>query len=273
MRILGTRVYPCDDDHRARSVLLSDLHIAREGRFALDALGTLCARIVDDPADTRVLILGDLFDVWVTDAQVRVAQWDRVVALLRSLVAVGVPVTVMHGNRDFMLGARFARATGARVVRGGLRTSLCGRPALLLHGDELCLRDLAYQRARRWLRHPITRAVLQVIPSALALRFAKRARRVSAEVQSRDRQGPGDDPRYEATAEAVATAFAASGCSLLVHGHVHRGARTVLPGGRELLVLPAFDEEGVHLVADGGGLGFRSLSGAERPDFAPRPPR
>jgi UDP-2,3-diacylglucosamine hydrolase len=172
-----------------------------------------------------------------------------------------VSVTVLHGNRDFLLGSEFERATGARVVAGGLRCTLAGRPALLLHGDELCTNDLPYQRAKRWLRHPLTRALARALPLPVALRVAARARARSQRVISR-----GDQDRFDPTETAVAAALVAAGGGLLVFGHIHRPSRGQRPDG-QYCVLPAFDREFVLLAADPAGIGYRQVqpSGELRP--------
>ena len=273
MKICGTTIRSCEDDDRPRAVLVSDLHVPRDGGAVLESFETLCAGLHQDAARTRLLVLGDLFDLWVSDAQIEVPQWDRVVRALGAASAAGVSVTVIHGNRDFMLGDRFARAAGCRVHGGGLRARFGERSALLLHGDELCRRDHAYQRAKRLLRNPVTRAALRALPAGLSLRLAGRARATSRTVQARGRAEDDADLRYAATAAAIDLAFAISGCQLLVHGHVHRPARTPLAEGRELVVLPAFDETGVCAGVEGAELRFRDGAGNPVPDYPPRPPR
>ena len=174
-------------------------------------------------------------------------------------------MTVVHGNRDFMLGRRFAQATGCRVVAGGLRVEMAGQETLLLHGDELCLRDRAYQRAKRILRSGAVRGLLRLLPQGFALRMARRARTASRNAQSGQPSG-----RYEATAAAIARVFEQSGCKRLIHGHVHRPARTPFGPGSEVIVLPAFDDSGVHLVAEDGQGRYSDASGEELPDFPPQ---
>ena len=65
-----------------------------------------------------------------------------------------------------------------------------------------------------------------------------------------------------------------SGVELLVFGHVHRASwgDWPLPDGRRprLVVLPAFDEAGEHLLFEAGELGVRGPDGAKRPAFAER---
>lgn len=240
-RVLGTRLFAFERDPAA-AFLISDLHVPADGGPALRHLeaAVACATA----ARTPLLILGDLFDSYVSRAQVRHGVWRDVAALLAGAVAAGAPVELLHGNRDFLLGPEFAAASGARVFAGGRRGAIGGVDTLLLHGDELCQNDLPYQRAKRWLRHPLTRAVARCLPLRTALAVAERARTKSRMViQS------GDQNRFLPTRRALGEAFA-TGVRRLVFGHIHRFAHG-REGGAEYWVLPAFDATGVglHCVA------------------------
>jgi UDP-2,3-diacylglucosamine hydrolase len=241
--VLGTDIHvlatPCE-----RALLVSDLHIPADGGAVLAALGDAVAAA--RAARAPLFLLGDVFDTYVARGQVRVGVWREVAALLAGLAADGLPVHVLHGNRDFLLGAEFAAASRAVVVAGGLRARLGGVDTLLLHGDELCQNDLPYQRAKRWLRHPLTRAVARSLPVWLAVRIAARARRRSAMVIA-----AGDQRRFLPTAAAVDAAFA-TGVDRLVFGHIHRfscGQR----GRGGYRVLPAFDVDAVGVAIDAAG--------------------
>src|SRR6185295_13006740 len=95
-------------------------------------------------------VLGDLFDAWIGDDQLREAFAARIAGTLRAVSASGVPVAVMRGNRDLLLGEGFTKAAGASLLPEQLVVDLHGTPTLLLHGDELCTDDHAYQRFRVW---------------------------------------------------------------------------------------------------------------------------
>ena len=71
-----------------------------------------------------------------------------------------------------------AGASGAELVAGRYRCERGGADTLLVHGDELCQNDLPYQRAKRWLRHPLTRWVARRLPVALAAASASLASRI-----------------------------------------------------------------------------------------------
>ncbi len=189
--------------------------------------------------------MGDLFDSYVSPRQIEVGAWREVASLLRQVVEGGGEVVVLRGNRDFLLGPEFERASGALLLAGGALVPIGGRRVLLLHGDELCVRDLPYQRAKRWLRHPVTRWIARRLPLRSALRIAESARRRSRKViQS------GDPARFLPPPEALDEALSV-GADLLVFGHIHMSA-SGLCGSGGYRVLPAFDASSAAILAAPG---------------------
>lgn len=258
--VLGTplAVLPADD---RPALLVSDLHVPADGGVVLTALAAVL--VAAQQRSARVILLGDLFDSYVSPAQIHVGIWREVAQRFAAAVAAGVEIHVLPGNRDFLLGAEFSAASRVQLAAGGLRVRLGGRDTVLLHGDELCQNDLPYQRAKRWLRHPLTRWVARHLPLRQALRVAERARQRSRRVVM-----TGDQDRFLPTRAAVAAAFA-TGATQLVFGHIHRHATGPFGSGR-YWVLPAFDATSIGLLADTQGLrAVRFLSGGE---LQPVPP-
>lgn len=93
------------------------------------------------PRYPELVILGDLFDYWIGDDAHPEAQ--PVIALLKLHAATGRRVIVMPGNRDVMLGAAFARAAGAELIRDPIVADICGR--------KLCLRTATSGACAMWL--------------------------------------------------------------------------------------------------------------------------
>lgn len=260
--VVGTPVEMASDDDRSCTILLSDLHIPEGGGPAKDLFCSLLDSI-RDPEHTRVVVLGDLFDAYIGPKQNLVGVSAQIVEAVRATADRGVSVTVLHGNRDFMLDQDFATRAACRVVAGGLRIQLGGQPCLLLHGDELCQRDLPYQRAKRILRHSWARAVFRNLPLAVAMRLAERARNRSATVIA-----SGDQSRFDPTAAALEQVFDGS-VATLVFGHIHRPARGRFGAG-EYAILPAFDEAGIYLEYRDGGLGYCRAGGVGVEDYPAR---
>lgn len=238
--VLGTPLHTAADDDRAVSFLLADLHVPSHGGQVLQQLQQWLQRAMACGRSARVLVLGDLFDSYVAAAQLRHGVWAEVAAAFAGAAAAGVSITLLHGNRDFLLDRRFAELARCRVVAGGLWCVLAGRRTLLLHGDELCQDDLPYQRAKRWLRSAPVRWLSHCLPLRTALWVASRARRRSPRVIA-----AGDQRRFDPTPAAVRAVFAA-GAEQLLFGHIHRPACGGFEG-HAYAVLPAFDQRGVGL--------------------------
>ncbi len=253
--VLGTKVVTGAPAERA--VLISDLHVGTDGDRVLGALDAAIA-VAHEQADA-LLVLGDLFDSYVCRGQIHVGVWRDVAARFRAAATAGLRVVVLVGNRDFLLGEEFVRASGAELVTGGYRLLLGGVDTLLVHGDELCQNDLPYQRAKRWLRHPITRWIARRLPVSWARRAAEKARRKSQAVIH-----SGDQTRFLPSARAMAAVFGV-GMQRLIFGHIHRHARGPFQAG-VYHVLPAFDAEGVGLVVNGHD--WRPVSFRSGPDQA-----
>lgn len=166
-------------------------------------------------------ILGDLFEVWIGDDDPD-PEKARVMDALRALTASGTRCSIMHGNRDFLLGARFCERTGVRLLRDGTIVELYGERVLLLHGDTLCTDDHAYQRLRRLLRNPLSRALFRVMSLPQRQRLAQRLRAGSqAHLDDLSARMP---DIMDVNQDAVRRAFERHHVRCMIHGHTHRPA-------------------------------------------------
>lgn len=196
------------------TLFLSDLHLATE-RPAKIALFTRLMREAGTRA-AAVYLLGDLVEAWLGDDDDAPPN-DALVAALRAVADAGVPVFVMHGNRDFLLGAAFARAAGARLIDDGSVIDLYGEAALLMHGDLLCTDDLEYQALRRTVRDPAWQQAALAHPLAERRALAARLR-----AGSRAAMAGKDEHIMDVSLAEVEQRMRAANVRLLVHGHTHR---------------------------------------------------
>jgi UDP-2,3-diacylglucosamine hydrolase len=157
----------------------------------------------------------------------------------------------MHGNRDFLIGARFCAATGARLLTDPTVETIEGERTLLMHGDTLCTDDVEYQAWRRKARDPAFQATF----------LAKsRAERRQAMLQMREKS---KEVVQAKTAEimdvndaAVRDALRRHGVRRLIHGHTHRAGRHAIEvdGERcERWVLPDWYGRGGYIEVDRKG--------------------
>lgn len=221
------------------TLFISDLHLDNE-RPHITALFE--AFLCGEARDARALyILGDLFESWVgDDDDGEIAQ--RVQQALAALVSAGVPVSFVHGNRDFLVNGAFAARTGVQLLGDPTLLMLAGEPTLLMHGDSLCLADVAYQKIRQQLRDPLWQAQFLAQPLAARRAFAAQAR-----AESKAHTSTASMEIMDVTPAAVAEIMAAHGAKRLIHGHTHRPARhhVELPDGAgERIVLGDWYEQG-----------------------------
>jgi UDP-2,3-diacylglucosamine hydrolase len=201
--------------------LISDLHLCAVMPRTFEAFA---AHLLGTPADT-VIILGDLFEVWVGDDMASRGFERRCVELM-ALVASRRQLAFMVGNRDFLAGAELLRRSGAMGLPDPTVLSLNGQRVLLSHGDALCLADKPYQAFRQEVRSAAWQAAFLARPLEARLQIAAEIRTAS---QGRRRFDGAMDADIDA-AEAVRWMHA-MGTQELVHGHTHRpGSNTLAPG-------------------------------------------
>lgn len=202
----------------------SDMHLAPEAPRTAQRFFAALRR--HGPGAAHVMLLGDLFELWVGDDGAD-ALADELAELLSGLSAGGTRVWLMRGNRDFLLNAPLPNPSvvpytdrcGATLLHDPTPLELHGVPTLLAHGDALCTDDLVYQHWRTTCRDTAWQRAFLARP--LAERFAVgRAVRETSEAGKREKPGA----LMDVNAEAVAAAMRAAGARLLVHGHTHRPA-------------------------------------------------
>lgn len=235
-------------------LFISDLHLSAE-RPALNALflDFLRARA---PQAQALYILGDLFEVWLGDDAIHPV-YQTTLAGLRNLADRGVPVYVMHGNRDFLLGAEFEKLSGCRLINDPTSIDLNGERTLLMHGDVLCTDDVEYQHFRRHVRNPETQR--QFLSMSVEQRIATARQFRDA---SRERSRYKADDIMDVNQGAVATAMREHGVRQFIHGHTHRPAihRFELDGGEaRRIVLGDWYDQGSVLVCDETGCRLESF--------------
>ena len=200
------------------TLFISDLHLC-ESRPQVNAL--FFNFLKEMAATTKALyILGDLFEYWIGDDQLDHDPLARKVAdALRSAADSGVSIFFMHGNRDFLIGERFAHEAGLTLLDDPTLIDLDGQRCLLLHGDTLCTDDVAYQVFRRQARDPAWQASVLAKPFDERMQFAKQIREQSASAKSLKAEDIMD-----VSSATVAETFRAWDYPLMIHGHTHRPA-------------------------------------------------
>jgi len=198
------------------TLVIADLHLREQAPEVTRRLLALEQRLLEADA---IYILGDLVEAWIGDDAPIPSDLMPAFRLLAKISAAGVPVYFQHGNRDFLIGKRFASPIGMRLLAEEATLDLYGHRVALVHGDQLCTDDLAYQRLRRKLRHPLIRFILRHLPLHTRQRLATNLRDRSKQETGQKAAGIMDVNDH-----AVAQWMDRLDTAVLIHGHTHRPA-------------------------------------------------
>ncbi len=243
----------------AGALFISDVHLLPEGGAGAEALSERFRDFLDEAA-ARALrgeigtlyVLGDLFDRWYESGGRVPRGFERDCAAVRSAVERGLRIVVLPGNRDFLLGPVFTRATGATVAPEDVALRLGRLHVELAHGDALALGDHRYRLWKRLSRGLTFRRVVGGLPARLAERVAGLLRAGS---EREKRVKPRESMRFS---ERALRSRVARGADVILAGHVHEPcARSIDAGAREgrLIALGSWESgRGAHAEWDGEGL-------------------
>src|SRR6266511_2864388 len=233
----------------ALTLFISDLHLAPERPGLVAAFHAFMRGPARGAA--ALYAIGDLFDVWLGDDQLKEPLAAGVAAAFAEVAAAGTPVYLQRGNRDFLLGERFAKACGATLLPDEVVHDLHGTPTLIMHGDQLCTDDLAYQRFRAYWQDPVHRRWFLALPH-----MARRGIAALIRAGSRRATAAKSEPIMDVNASAVAAALREHRVTRLIHGHTHRPARhehVVDSRSCERYVLADWYDAGSYLRGDADG--------------------
>ncbi|MGB8338704.1 MAG: UDP-2,3-diacylglucosamine diphosphatase, partial [Burkholderiales bacterium] len=233
----------------SHTLFISDLHLCST-QPRVTELFLQFARDIAPKADS-LYILGDLFEYWIGDDDLADPFNHNIAQTLRKISDGGVKLYFMHGNRDFLLGEKFAAACGAKLLSDPLLIDLHGTPTLLTHGDALCTDDTEYQAFRKQVRDPEFQK--QFLAKPLSERKATVEKMRAQSEQSKKIKSMGI---MDVTESAVHDLLRQYKYPRLIHGHTHRPAlhRHHVDGKTcERFVLKDWNETGGYLRCDASG--------------------
>ncbi|MEO7008041.1 MAG: UDP-2,3-diacylglucosamine diphosphatase, partial [Caldimonas sp.] len=215
---------------------ISDLHLADDTPKTFD----VWAHYLRHTDADAVLILGDLFEVWVGD-DARAEGFEARGAAVLADAASRRTIGFMVGNRDFLLGAAMLEACGVTALADPTVVSAFGERMVLSHGDALCVGDVAYQQFREIVRGAAWQRDFLARPMAERRALAREMRAESE--RRKGTAGPWFDVDFATAIEALRSADSPA----LIHGHTHRpGSETLAPGySRHVLTDWDFDHGSV----------------------------
>ena len=202
-------------------LFISDLHLSPRTPGATSLfLAFLAGRARQAEA---LYILGDFFEAWVGDDDGDDPFHRQIIDALRAASDSGLAIYLLHGNRDFLLGAGFATASGVTLLPDPYVLSLPTWQFVLSHGDALCTDDTAYQAFRRQVRDPAWQQAFLAKPLAERQAIARHMRAQSEQ----NKQAAADAAPYLMDLNPGETDdfLRQYGYATFIHGHTHRPDR------------------------------------------------
>lgn len=197
-----------------KTLFISDLHLDESDPVSFEHFKKLINEL-DENVDA-LYILGDFFEVWVGDDN-QSPFYDSIIALLKAANEKRIPVYILHGNRDFLLGQSFFQQAKCTFLPDESRITIYKTPVLLMHGDTLCTADHAYQRARKLMRNRFLQYVFLHLPLSFRKKIANELRNASKRHTTTASMNSMD-----VTQQEVERVMQNHRVSHLIHGHTHR---------------------------------------------------
>lgn len=227
-------------------LFISDLHLdSNQPDIAAIFLNFLSTQARECEA---LYILGDFFESWIGDDDNN-AFHQKIISALKELNYAHIPVYLMVGNRDFLLGKQFAKETGCQLLTDPSIVDLYGVRTLIMHGDTLCVNDKNYLRFRSVVRNSFVQSLFLALPLFLRRKIASFLRK-----KSLGKKKPMEI--MDADASAIKKVMQKHHVSLLIHGHTHRPTiENFVVDGKEhtRIVLSDWHQKGNVLVCEKNG--------------------
>jgi len=199
---------------------------------------------------SHVVLMGDLFNLWVGRREMEQPHQTAVLTALTALRAQGIRVSYLEGNRDYRVRAHEGTAFD-RVTAGGLVLDCGGRRVVAIHGDLANPADVRYRWWRRLSRSAPLWAAFCALPRARRARLAAGLER-RLRASNRAFKGGIDDDLLR----RYAASLVAGPGELVVLGHFHVERDLALappaPPGR-VIVVPEWKGTRRHLQLSAGG--------------------
>ncbi|HEX2549075.1 MAG TPA: UDP-2,3-diacylglucosamine diphosphatase [Gammaproteobacteria bacterium] len=197
-------------------IVISDLHL-QENRPQISDL--FLNFLKNDAKHAEALyILGDFFESWIGDDDDSPFH-KQIISALKTQTTLGLPIYFMRGNRDFLIGKRFLKATGCQPLPDEFVANMYGIPTLMMHGDTLCTQDVKYLKFRKKARNWFMQKLFLLKPLKTRQAMVKKYRDASKEHVS-------TLPLHimDVTQSEVLQVMQKHQVSHLIHGHTHRQA-------------------------------------------------
>ncbi|WP_068545669.1 UDP-2,3-diacylglucosamine diphosphatase [Thalassotalea crassostreae] len=194
---------------------IADLHLTQERTDITDCFLSFLHH--DAPKAEKLYILGDFFEFWVGDDDDDPFVLD-IARELKALSDKGTKIYFIVGNRDFLIGKRYAKKAGMTLLLDVQEIDLYGQKTVIMHGDSLCTNDLEYMKFRKKSRSWWWQTIIRCLPLSVRKNMARNYREKVA--MRPDNHKPQEI--MDVTPIEVVKTLEQYNSQLMIHGHTHR---------------------------------------------------
>ena len=202
----------------------SDLHIQREDDSRAVLFEATLKNLVGK--STHLFLVGDVFDLWISDRPYFQKRYARIVSALKNLQDHGTEIHLFEGNHDIHFGEFWQKEFGAQVHPAEAILNLGPWHVRVEHGDLMNLEDKGYLRLRWLLRTPLLKYFSHKASGEFIASFADPWSRSSRKASTKPAKNPQlQDARATRIREMMAK-FAArvadqQKTDFIITGHTH----------------------------------------------------
>lgn len=200
------------------TLFISDLHLQEKRPEVLSDFEFFVEKYIE--AADALYILGDFFAQWVGDDD-RSEFNEKVKTILRSVAGYNIPVYLLPGNHDFMLGNDFAASSKCTLLPDPYCINLYGKPTLLTHGDLLCTKDWTMILFHDFIHSRWCKFLFSILPVILRKRIANF---IENYIENSKKQGRKSQEVMRVQQDAIEKMMLKYEVGLLIHGHTHQQA-------------------------------------------------
>ena len=193
---------------------ISDLHLEQNKPHLTKAFENFINSKVN--SHDELFILGDFFEQWIGDDNE-----DNFIKGIKNILklktAEGLKIYFMHGNRDFLIGDKFCKDVGAKLLKDPFIFNLNEKKIMLMHGDSLCTDDKDYQEFRNLVRNKDWQKDFLSKDLKERKEVAKSLREISS-LENKTK----DEAIMDVNQDEVLRIIENHSIDVLIHGHTHR---------------------------------------------------
>ena len=198
-------------------------------------------------------ILGDLFEYWIGDDEDNLTI-SNIKKNLSRLADQGVSLFFIHGNRDFLIGNKFASDTNIKILDDMHIINLNNKKIMLSHGDAFCTDDTDYQKFKNETRNS------SWIKSFLKKPLDERLF-IADDMRSKSKTANSNKPEniMDTNPKVIEESVIKNEIDILIHGHTHRPEVKYFANGSVKVVLGSWEDKGWVFEYDSNHFDLRSF--------------